>query len=105
MSVSHLCVHVCVCVYVFACLHVHVLVSAYTHGDQKTASGPLEWSYRWYRAAWDECCDLNLGPLQEQQVLLTSEASLYGPYSLSQRPSFRQYPVIYSEIVTLRYFC
>jgi len=55
-----------------------VWVCACGHGTHRGWKGSL-WSlsYRGLRAAWGECCELNLlGPLEEQQVAISWDLSL-----------------------------
>ena len=56
----YVCVCVCVCVY-------GVFLSAGTHGSQNCWI-PCSWSDRWWWGTWYGCWELNLGPLEEQQV-------------------------------------
>lgn len=61
-------INVCVCVCLCTCVFS-------THRDQKRTSGPLNYSYRWLWAAiW--VLGTELGPLQDQQMLLNPDPSL-----------------------------
>lgn len=53
--------------YMCGCLSVHIV-----YGAQKRALGHWNWSYGWLWTAWCRSWDLNPGPLQQQQVLLTA---------------------------------
>jgi hypothetical protein len=51
-------------------------MSAPAQGGQKRASDPLQLELKVVVSHRHGCCELNLGPLQEQHVLLTTESSL-----------------------------
>lgn len=51
-------------------VHMH-LMHAGVYGGQERPSNHLETGVRWLWANWCVCWELNLGPLQEQEVLWT----------------------------------
>ena len=58
------CRHICLCTTCMLC----------GHGGQRGHQIPWNWTYRWL---WISMCwELNLGPLQEQQMLIVVEQSL-----------------------------
>lgn len=64
MSVLHMCVYV---------HHVHT--SCLQRSEEGVVS-PENWSYKWWCKPPSVFWELNLGPLQEHQVLLNNEPSL-----------------------------
>lgn len=56
----------------FACIYVYTTYTLDSWGAQKRALDP------WHQmVASCEACELNVGPLEEQQVFLTAESSLW----------------------------
>lgn len=45
-------------------------------GGAHRVRSPWSWSDRQFWAVWYECLDLNLGPLEEQQVVLNIKPAL-----------------------------
>lgn len=58
----------------YACAHIceFIYFSASAWGGQRLWN-PRNWSHRQLGTTWCGCWELNLGPLQEQSMLLTSE--------------------------------
>lgn len=50
---------------------VYVIAGA-LRSQKRTSDSLWSWSYRWFWAAQYQCWDLNLGPLEEKQALLTT---------------------------------